>query len=91
MFDIKDAISAEFSNQDNACALKAAPGKVVTVTPVHLVCQEIAQIYLAEKMAPRPERRVNLTIGPASYQAVTGRYDYGNGVLMDVTTEDDRR
>lgn len=53
------------------------------------LCQEIAQIYLSEKMSPRPERRVNLAVGPASYRSVVGRYDYGNGMVMTVTIEND--
>jgi hypothetical protein len=45
------------------------------------LAQEIAEFYLAEKLAPREAPKVADTISTDDLEAIVGRYDYGAAVL----------
>jgi CubicO group peptidase (beta-lactamase class C family) len=55
----------------------AEPGRLA-----HLV----TEIYLGEKLDPRPAHQVDPGVSPAALDALVGRYDYG-GAIMTVTKE----
>ena len=46
----------------------------------------VTEIYLGEKLDPRPTHQVNPGVSPAAFDALAGRYDYGMAV-MTVTKE----
>jgi CubicO group peptidase (beta-lactamase class C family) len=46
----------------------------------------VTEIYLGEKLDPRPTHQVNPNVSPDAFGALVGRYDYGMGV-MTVTKE----
>ena len=58
-------------------AVGAEPGRLA-----HLV----TEIYLGEKLDPRPTHQVNPSVSPEAFDALVGRYDYGMAV-MTVTKE----
>lgn len=64
-----------------ANAQPGAPGADPTQL-AHLV----TEIYLGEKLEPRPTRQVNLAVSADAFDALVGRYDYGAAVLT-VTKE----
>jgi CubicO group peptidase (beta-lactamase class C family) len=45
------------------------------------LAHQIAQLYLADKLQPRPSTAANQSVSPALYDAYVGRYDYGVGIL----------
>ena len=53
------------------------------------LAHDIANIYLADKLQPRPTTIANKSVSPKLYDAYVGRYDYGMAVLK-VTKENDR-
>jgi CubicO group peptidase (beta-lactamase class C family) len=57
----------------------AEPGRLA-----HLV----AEVYLGQKLAPRPSREVNHSVSAESFDALAGRYDYGD-LILTVTREGD--
>jgi len=60
----------------------ARPGKT-NAQPDRLV-QQLVDIFLAEKFAPLPI--VNTNVSPNSYDALTGRYDFGiQGVILTIS------
>jgi CubicO group peptidase (beta-lactamase class C family) len=55
------------------------------------LAHDIATIYLADKLQPRPTVIANQSVSPKHYDAYVGRYDYGYGVaILTVTKEKDR-
>jgi CubicO group peptidase (beta-lactamase class C family) len=55
------------------------------------LAHDIATIYLADKLQPRPTQIANRSISPKLYDAYVGRYDYGYGVaILTVTKENNR-
>jgi len=57
-------------------AAPPAPG----VNPGELA-HEITEIYLGEKLPPRPLVKVDKTVSVANLDSLVGRYDYGIGIL----------
>jgi len=53
------------------------------------LAQEIARLYLWREMKPRAVPRVATSVNPATYDALVGRYDYGNAILT--VTKDGNR
>jgi CubicO group peptidase (beta-lactamase class C family) len=51
--------------------------------------QEIAAIYLSNKMEAHPILQANAAVSPKVYDAYVGRYDYG-GPILTVTRQGDR-
>jgi CubicO group peptidase (beta-lactamase class C family) len=66
-----------------ANAQPGAPGADPTRL-AHLV----TEIYLGEKLAPRPTHQVDPSVSPAAFDALVGRYDYGMAVMT--VTKDGR-
>jgi CubicO group peptidase (beta-lactamase class C family) len=64
-----------------ANALPGAPG----VDPSQLA-HLVTEIYLGDKLEPRPTPAANPSVSPQALQAIVGRYDYGNAI-MTVTRE----
>jgi CubicO group peptidase (beta-lactamase class C family) len=64
-----------------ANALPGTPG----ADPAQLA-HLVAEIYLGEKLGPRSAGVVNAAVSTNAFEAVVGRYDYGNAVLT-VTRE----
>ncbi|HWW02370.1 MAG TPA: serine hydrolase [Candidatus Acidoferrum sp.] len=64
-----------------ANALPGAPG----ADPGQLA-HLVTEIYLGQKLDPRPTRQVNPAVSPDAFDALVGRYDYG-GAVMTVTKE----
>jgi CubicO group peptidase (beta-lactamase class C family) len=64
-----------------ANALPGAPS-ADTARLAHLV----TEIYLGEKLEPRPTRQANPAVSPDAFDALAGRYDYG-GPVLTVTKE----
>jgi hypothetical protein len=62
-----------------AVLANASPGKP-DVEPGRLA-QQIAEIYLGEKLQPVPVLVANKEVSPASFDPLVGRYDYGMGIL----------
>jgi CubicO group peptidase (beta-lactamase class C family) len=46
----------------------------------------VAEIYLGEKLGPRPTHRVDPSVSPETFDALAGRYDFGTAILI-VTKE----
>jgi len=65
----------------------ASPGKP-GVDPGQL-SQLITEIYLGEKLQSLPALVANKTVSPSSFDALVGRYDYGNAILT-VERQSDR-
>jgi CubicO group peptidase (beta-lactamase class C family) len=75
------------------------PDENVTVTVLHNalppvpdlspsdVAQLAADLFLGEKMKPRPKFEVDESVDPATFAAYVGRYDY-MGAIMDIALED---
>jgi CubicO group peptidase (beta-lactamase class C family) len=62
-------------------AAPAAPG----LNPAELA-HEITELYLGEKLPPRPIVKVDKTVSASSLDSLVGHYDYAVGIL-DVTRE----
>ena len=60
----------------------ASPGR--TNAMPRLLAQQLLDIYLADKLAPLPI--VNTNVSPKSYDALTGRYDFGiQGLILTIS------
>lgn len=68
--------------------LHNASPPVPSMTP-GAVAQRLAEIFLADDMAPTPDRKIDTSVDPAIYDRYVGRYDYGSAV-MTVTRQDDK-
>jgi len=53
------------------------------------LAHDVAEIYLADVLAPRTKPRIDTTVTGEALVALVGRYDYGNAFL-EVTREGDR-
>ena len=54
------------------------------------IAQEIAALYLWEKMAARPVLVAKSNVAPAVLDLYVGRYEYPGGAIMTVTRQDNR-
>jgi len=68
--------------------LHNASPPVPAMTP-GAVAKRLAEIFLADDMAPTPDRQVDTTVDPAIYDRYVGRYDYGSAV-MTVSRQGDK-
>jgi CubicO group peptidase (beta-lactamase class C family) len=59
-----------------ANSMPESPG----VTP-GVLAQRMVEIYLGDKLAPRPVLVANKDISPKAFDAIVGRYDYGGPIL----------
>ena len=45
------------------------------------LARQIVELYLGEKLQPRPSLVANKSVSPKSFDVLTGRYDYGQAIL----------
>lgn len=65
----------------------ARPGRTNAIPFV--LAQQLVDIFLAEKLAPPPT--VNTNVSPNSYDALTGRYDFGiQGIILTISRRGSR-
>ncbi|MEZ6121218.1 MAG: serine hydrolase [Pirellulaceae bacterium] len=54
------------------------------------VCERLGETLLWEQMESRTVRMVDATVDASSFPDYVGRYDYGSGVILEITLEDDQ-